>query len=630
MKGMNKFLPILLTMSISVFPQLESTAFASDYSYVPAQNGSTVALPSDTRSGYNFLGWATDNTSTDPKYLPGDGYTVTANTTLNPVWIAKSYSLDFNMHAWKYDSTNNVYWQIGVAYCKTPETLTYETLGIYVPRAYMTGTANGDGTYTCAVNTSGIINGYTAATAPMIIPVNTGGYMAQSAPTSYKYDDISSYMQAGFIYVQAGCRGCNNGTYYDGGAPWGVTDLKAAIRYLRYNADVLPGDTDRIFTFGHSGGGAQSSLVGATGDAKEYIPYLNKIGAAMTLKDGKTADSDIIDGAQAWCPITELDYADSAYEWMMGQYSNTGSRTAGYWTAALSNDLSKGFANYINELGLKDENGNKLVLTKTNNGIYTSGSYYNYLLDQIEFSLNNYLKDNYGTNYEDAAKYCASYNWIKYDTMTHTASISSVGDFVNSFKNPTKPVGAFDGFDRNVKKGIAENFLFGDHDSNTRHFNPVMADLLSKNANYYKTLGDASYSVTGGKGDITNYTYTTKDIDGLATDYQEYKNVKDSLGFSSLYRQSMYNPMYYLSNYYAGYNTSTPAAHWRINSGISQSDTSCTVEMNLALALKQYSKDKGDVKDVDLNMVWDQGHIMAERTGTSTTNFINWVNECCN
>ena len=42
---------------------------------------------------------------------------------------------------------------------------------------------------------------------------------------------------------------------------WGVTDLKAAVRYLRYNDSLIPGSKNRIFTFGHSGGGAQSALI---------------------------------------------------------------------------------------------------------------------------------------------------------------------------------------------------------------------------------------------------------------------------------------------------------------------------------------------------------------------------------
>ena len=73
-----------------------------------------------------------------------------------------------------------------------------------------------------------------------------------------------------------------DGSHYDGGVPWDVTDLKAAVRYLRYNADSLPGSMDRIFTFGHSSGGAQSALMGATGDVRGYQVYLDAIGAVLT------------------------------------------------------------------------------------------------------------------------------------------------------------------------------------------------------------------------------------------------------------------------------------------------------------------------------------------------------------
>ena len=151
--------------------------------------------------------------------------------------------------------------------CATPETTDYETLGIYVPGDYFTGTKNSDGTYTCTINENGKVGNYTSATAPIVIPVNTPGYSAQHSPSSYSSNDISTYLNEGFIYVYAGCRGrYESETDYISGAPWGVTDLKAAIRYLRYNASSIPADTGKIFTFGMSGGGAQSAIVGAFDD----------------------------------------------------------------------------------------------------------------------------------------------------------------------------------------------------------------------------------------------------------------------------------------------------------------------------------------------------------------------------
>lgn len=293
-------------------------------------------------------------------------------------------TLIFNTKAWQYDATNNIYYQIGVKYVSKPETTDYETLGIYVPGAYMTATANGDGTYTAVIDGNGTVNGFTAKTAPMVFPVNTPGYMAQKAPTMYSYDELSGYLKAGFIYVFPGMRGRSNGydadkkLIYSGGAPWGVTDMKAAIRYVRYNKDILPGNTDQVFVFGMSGGGAQAAILGASGNSKLYDPYLESIGAAMYDKKGNLL-SDAVAGTMAWCPITSLDYANEAYEWNMGQYVMTGTRAETTWTSVLSKDLATSFAEYINKLNIKDKNGNILVLEKSENGIYTKGSYYDYL-----------------------------------------------------------------------------------------------------------------------------------------------------------------------------------------------------------------------------------------------------------
>ena len=81
--------------------------------------------------------------------------------------------------------------------------------------------------------------------------------------------------------------------------------------------------------------------------------------------------------------------------------------------------------------------------------------------------------------------------------------------------------------------------------------------------------------------------------------------------------------MYFISNYYDGYGTSTVAPNWRIRSGIEQGDTALTVEINLALALNTLGK------NVDFACVWDEGHTEAEISGGSTENFISWVNGCC-
>ena len=119
-----------------------------------------------------------------------------------------------------------------------------------------------------------------------------------------------------------------------------IIDLKSAIRFLRYNSDLIPGDLNRIYTFGHSGGGAQSCIIGFTGNSDLFKDYLNEIGTAMNNADGNEI-KDNIKGSQCWCPITNLDTADVAYEWNIGQYFSTGTRALGTFTKTLSDDLTK-------------------------------------------------------------------------------------------------------------------------------------------------------------------------------------------------------------------------------------------------------------------------------------------------
>ena len=275
---------------------------------------------------------------------------------------------------WCYDETDGVYYQLGIAYCATPADADYEQLAIIVPGAYMQATANGDGTFTCSIDASAEVGGYTASTAPIVMPVNTPGYAAQAPMT--EYTSVAEYTDAGFIYVHAGCRG------RDAGAPAGVTDLKAAIRYLRYTAGNLAGDTERIFSFGMSGGGAQSALLGVTGDSSLYDDYLAAIGAVEGI-------SDAVLGSQAWCPVTSLDSADEAYEWMMG---NTRTDLSDQ-EQTISDELTTAYAAYINQLGLTDENGVPLTLEASADGRYQAGSYYDYMKEIIEESLNDFLAD---------------------------------------------------------------------------------------------------------------------------------------------------------------------------------------------------------------------------------------------
>ena len=556
--------------------------------------------------------------------------------------------------AWQYNGDDDVYYQIGISYCETPADPAYETLAIFVPGAYMTATENGNGTYTCEINPDAVVGAYTAETAPVVMPINTPGYSAMAALTSYA--SFTSYTDEGFVYVHAGCRG------RDAGAPAGVTDLKAAVRYLRYTDDVVPGNAERIFTFEMSGGGAQSALMGSTGDSSLYDVYLEEIGAV-------TGVSDAVLGSMCWCPITNLDTADEAYEWMMG-VTRSGLTEE---EQQISDQLAEAFAAYINSAGIKDPEGTVLTLSESDDGIYQAGSYYDYMKTVIEESLNHFLEDtefpydassasggrrggfgggmpggfggqnpfggeqrpergegtpDFGAEqkpdgemmsgevsfeeldditrnettsgvslsgtYETAQDYIDALNaereWVHYDAATNTASITSIEDFVLACKSASKNLGAFDQLDG----GQGENTLFGYGDGNGAHFDAALADILNEIGSDY------------------------------AADYAEDLAQQDSAGNTVDYRVNMYTPLYYLLESSEGYQESTVAKYWRIRTGIAQGDCSLSTEMNLALALENDER----VESVDFETIWGAGHTQAERNGNSTDNFIAWVNAC--
>jgi hypothetical protein len=114
-------------------------------------------------------------------------------------------------------------------------------------------------------------------------------------------------LAAGYVVVSPGCRGRDNvtsdGKYY-GKAPAAIVDLKSAVKYVRSNKGVIPGNTDWIISNGTSAGGALSALLGASGDSDLYATYFKDLGAADA--------SDAIFGSACYCPITDLDHADSA------------------------------------------------------------------------------------------------------------------------------------------------------------------------------------------------------------------------------------------------------------------------------------------------------------------------------
>ena len=226
---------------------------------------------------------------------------------------------------------------LDIPYVKNPAEPDYQKLNIYIPEEYFHG---------------GTINGYTAKTAPIMMPNGVRGYMPgrQFIPANDSRHGTPNVALAalahGYVVITPAIRGR---TLQNGKAPALIVDYKAAVRWVRHNKDRLPaGDTEKIISDGLSAGGALSSLLGATGNAKEYEPYLKAIGAED--------ERDDIFASVVYCPITNLENADMAYEWIfngVNTYHMGPAREMDEKMQAASDALKDAFPAYLNSLNFE-------------------------------------------------------------------------------------------------------------------------------------------------------------------------------------------------------------------------------------------------------------------------------------
>lgn len=212
---------------------------------------------------------------------------------------------------------------IGVVHVAKPELPDYQGVSVAVPAEFVKG-INPDGTLDIdweaeVTNSFGMT--YTAATAPIVMQTGATGY---SVKQNYL---AATGASTGFITVEPGNRGkysqaydAEGNHYYTGDAPLCSTDQKSVVRWLRYNSALgyIPGDIDRIVTWGGSGGGAHSTLICA-GDSPYYAEYLYANGAlGVDCVNGEYVYLDgFSDAVWGSCPggaVTNLEEANMLYE----------------------------------------------------------------------------------------------------------------------------------------------------------------------------------------------------------------------------------------------------------------------------------------------------------------------------
>ena len=348
-----------------------------------------------------------------------------------------------------------------IPYVANPIDIDQQYMNIYVPEEYFN---------------NGTVNGYTTQTAPIFMPNAVGGYMPSQALTpkveNGKPNSVVYALSRGYVVAAPATRGRTNKASdgnFIGKAPAVIVDLQAATAYLHANDSTMPGNANRIITNGTSAGGAVSLLQGAAGNSSDFQPYLQALGAA-------TAATNVY-AVSAYCPITNLDAADMAYEWSykgitsfnkvtMGQgelpQANVGGNAAppqrtiqrvnlNADDVAYSNLLSEHFPEYVNNLQLHDSMGRVLKLDKNGNGTFK-----NYVKAFIIDAANKAQAK--GTD-------LSKHTYLVRDNKT--GAIKDINwEAYNQFVSRSKAPGAFDS--RSNDSG--ENNLFGTSTTDNNHF----------------------------------------------------------------------------------------------------------------------------------------------------------------
>ena len=426
-----------------------------------------------------------------------------------------------------------------IVYVQHPVEADYQTLNIYVPEAYFE---------------NGSINGFNANTAPIFLPNSVGGYMPAKAATydkkgfgsSDKPNAIVTALSKGYVVASVGARGrtLEKDGKYTGKAPTVIIDLKSAVRYLHANDAVMPGDANKIISNGTSAGGALSALLGASGDHADYEAYFASLGAAKA--------SDSIFAVSAYCPITNLEHADMAYEWEFNgindyrrmdmsrlnanSYNDRSQAPAmieGRLNAdeiAISDELKAAFPAYLNSLNLKDAKGQALTLDKEG-----SGSFKEYVKQVMVRAADKYHKQG------------NDLSGIKWLTLGKDGvSDMDWNGYLHAEKRMKSPP-AFDAL--NLSSG--ENNLFGTETINNRYFT---AFSLAKSQE---------------KGDKAKLMAEPEVI-------------------------KLMNAMNYIET--------SPTQHWRVRAGTRDRDTSHAISAILAIKLSMAGK------NVDYETPWGVPH----------------------
>jgi hypothetical protein len=577
-------------------------------------------------------------------------------------------SSDYN---WKLSSDGSYWYVENVSYVAHPVNTAYQNMSIFVPAAYMKSDANGK-----VVFTDAIVNGYNVNTAPILYLCEAPGYSEWKAGANADTQAIKS----GFIAVNPGHRGKGTSTtnsagqkYYDGKSPWCLIDLKAGIRYLRFNDKFLPGNSEMIVTSASSGGGAMSSFLACCANDPVYNSYLKEAGAVMSVGDNVYASN-------CYCPITNVANSDTAYEWFLGSKSHLQSLKCTNFQVQLSGYLSKAFVEYINKLGYNEEAFKKILVDQ----FQWSVNYYLHELQsgesKVAWSDKAVFKDTSHPTLEEVAKNYIAGNYTKTGGPGgmpggmpgggmpggapgaggqggDKAGGPSGGDMAGGPGGDMAggpPAGGMPGggpgggstagkdisgwlaWDKAAQKVVitnlsnyedyysrqkgvtsfdglngkaTENQPFGDKKTNLKHFSKAILDVLTNYNDTLKAAWTDADTKTTGYKSFDEF-YAAFKTDVADAHKDEYDNdIVD-----------LYNPMLFIDND-KSYLNGDVAKHVRVRMGTADANTALPITTLLGTELK-----KKTGVDVNFEYVWEGGHGTIEQDNQT---LYKWVDDIC-
>ena len=436
-------------------------------------------------------------------------------------------------------------------------------------------------------------------------------------------DKIGAALSRGFVYINMASRSrgatAPSGTYtdgvYQGKAPAAIVDAKAAVRYLRLNDSLMPGNASRIVVNGTSGGGAQSTQLGATGNSADYFPYLQAAGAAGIDANGKSSISDSVYAVVAYCPIQDMGSADMAYEWMFNVLGTrarvSAEQKAGRIVDAAgaelvraanpdpagSSELMRKFVAYQAGLGLKGADGAALT---TDNMLAALQTEYKAAASAhikagkpfVAFNATGTAAANGVAGGSGTLSYKNDFIDADANGNVTTFNLSNYLKFVATQSR----LKAMSSFDQTGQTAILATTATADTTSTGA---PIFGNYHGGESNLFGTASQVYANFTeygwnnNNGGDAVNATQA--DV-GLRNTGFTWAGSPQQAFLLNQYK--LINALPYVGK------TEGITTHWRIRNGARDRDTSFTVAFNLSRALKADPK----VKDVDFALVWDQGH----------------------